>query len=810
MTVLRIMCDFDGCLSPGHIKIENDNFLIDGPILKDILLNCEAYKSMLTSVEVASFSNRQDFTADSNNSLGKPYISSYQGLAGLAQKLRNCLPKNIPVYLDQYLLTDSQYNLKPGATWQAAMRHISECTYPLSTKAIEKLASPLNLKANFDDTKLMMLYMQAQRSCARHPDEPVVCIIYDDREDILETIYKFTNANPLLFPHNFYLDLRAYTSIKDSMMDEYKMKCAQISPGASPHSADKFLPGGLPFDKTKWSTDPGMPEKYPYITTHPSMPAVMTPRMPAVMTSSEPEPSRVYFRADDKYRMLPSASLAISRGTAGQGECNLNWHKFYTPFHEATKLMINSAACTGFHDYFKQKLNPAGSTPPSLYGIKPITDQFRCVHDLLACAPEPKPGLFGGGVLSNEGFLLMDKVVGTFTLGRLQNADGDPAKVAKYSMFDDKNPFLREFSDGSNDPVPILDHARNIILDIKLFEKIKTPTISEQRELCNSLRKFAIKFYGGPISNPLDCRYPANISAATLAPVVSEINSFIVTPRDPKFCLKPEFYRELANPKLMRYMPETESFINAEILEDLLSSYILNVDNFQSCTGIDWIRGNTTSIEYPGGSSEFIHDPRLKDVQDAISKGASSASLLDFITSYCSRFGLNTNQINFIIAHANQNGALGSLLGVFGGKVLEKWLEWQERANLPFSLTIQQDICYKIITKPGQPLLLKGQTDFGIKDLSEKFDYVSQLCVSLEIGNDWRTLQGKKRSYEIPMFAKIKFSYTTPAPAAVVKYPEISDILHKTWIISRTRFASIEELEWTTKTVPVNKMLFSY
>lgn len=368
-----------------------------------------------------------------------------------------------------------------------------------------------------------------------------------------------------------------------------------------------------------------------------------------------------------------------------------------------------------------------------------------------------------------------------------------------------------EFSDDSDDSgfvqvspsISILHQAQMIVSNIDLLKKIKKPTLQQQNGLYDSLLEFSRKFSGGSISRALAPIYPHSINTAVLAPMVTEINNFIAAPRDPRFQLKPEFYLQFANPKLMSFNPAIEEyFLNADTLEDLLASHILNIDQMEPCAPRDWAQENTTFIERisPPESSqslEFSSYPGLNDCLKAISKTKNNsklakATVLLAITRYCARFGLDPNQINFIISHLNQNGTLGLVLSLFGGKVIEKWFE--TNGFKPDAMPTQSDIVFKIIVKPGLPLRLQATTNFNIRKSDMALDLVSQLCVTVEIGNSWRTVVRDGKHYAIPTFANIKFTYTAPNPQACATYPTINSLLDETWRSSRTQFASIEKI----------------
>jgi hypothetical protein len=352
--------------------------------------------------------------------------------------------------------------------------------------------------------------------------------------------------------------------------------------------------------------------------------------------------------------------------------------------------------------------------------------------------------------------------------------------------------------------VNVLDKTRTLLQEIKIFNNKRKPTITEKQELYDSLLEFSAFFNGGPILHSLIVLNHATLSASSLQNITKLLSDFIANPHHLMFKLKEEFYCQVLDEKILQYPPLVMEMptINAQILEKLLVAYFLNVAKMESCAPRDWAKPDTTFIGAADGSSkvklhEFVASypgsQKALDPTEGKNIRLKTATALLAIVRYCKNFGLNEQQINFVLAHVNQNGALGSIISALGGRLFEKW--YRNPSFTKFGLPAQTNIVFNIITKPGNVLCVQAITDLVLRKLdgiSETLP-ISKLMLEVEIPNNWRPLVHAGRSFMIPTSARIKFSYTEPKLPSL---PGIQQLLDRVWPCSRSSssFATIEKI----------------
>jgi tRNA A37 threonylcarbamoyladenosine synthetase subunit TsaC/SUA5/YrdC len=200
MHELHLWLDFKGCIWPENIEFSPDGTVyFGGPLLLQLIGMIVKFKAATASkpltVVLSSFSHRQSFVTDNNDSLGSVSISSLQAFEAILSQLKAYFeafaPGQYTIKLDKYLLADSFINKDAGTTWQQAIDYIyNEATppFPLDPEQLKKLSDDLILGPDFpsDVNKLALTYCKVQRIPA---NVKAHVLIYDSSSSIPKSQY---------------------------------------------------------------------------------------------------------------------------------------------------------------------------------------------------------------------------------------------------------------------------------------------------------------------------------------------------------------------------------------------------------------------------------------------------------------------------------------------------------------------------------------------------------------------------------------------------------------------------------------------
>lgn len=295
--ILAGLFDFDHCfyaenidLSPivrmhykvaGASRIRNIPFDFKGPIVDHF---CKSIQHLdPDEIQVSSFSNRQDFYNDNNNSNANVTHSSFVVFTQFVKYLGELFPKK-RVIVNKFLLADTYMpEYEPGKVWDASIKVLkkSGASY-ISNEYVRDLPKPLSIRVQAHEYKTDMFYIKAHQM-SQESGTVVHALVYDDFEQALNNIHQLYSANPDFLPRNFSADLFAFTSLtkinQTSGLSEKEMYFQQsiLSSKAAPfYSAFDYRRDGRPIERGVIDiervaksdifpgVDHGLPEHYPY------------------------------------------------------------------------------------------------------------------------------------------------------------------------------------------------------------------------------------------------------------------------------------------------------------------------------------------------------------------------------------------------------------------------------------------------------------------------------------------------------------------------------------------------------------------
>lgn len=148
-------------------------------------------------------SNRQSQSVDFGNGEENYTGSFFATLEGLKEKFKQYFAENqltIPVSLEKFLLADIYGELKPGESFQLALR---ELTHQLVSEEDSGLP---HSEYVFDKTKFSLLYAMLHHFSKQFPNDHITIAFIDDLEEILEPLGRVFKAHPDLIPKNIRLE----------------------------------------------------------------------------------------------------------------------------------------------------------------------------------------------------------------------------------------------------------------------------------------------------------------------------------------------------------------------------------------------------------------------------------------------------------------------------------------------------------------------------------------------------------------------------------------------------------------------------
>lgn len=182
--ILRVLSfDFDGCLF--HSKYvqapKKDVIELNKQLLEALKEDNHLYFKSIAFVG----SNRQSKSVDDHNSYNKG--SCFPAM----QQIAECLS----IELDSFLLADLYADLKPGTSFERAIKN----------EDFEEHARWV-----FDESKVSILYAQMHKIAEANQNVEIVFEFFDDRVDVLEGINYFFTTYQEIMPQKLTLKLHYY------------------------------------------------------------------------------------------------------------------------------------------------------------------------------------------------------------------------------------------------------------------------------------------------------------------------------------------------------------------------------------------------------------------------------------------------------------------------------------------------------------------------------------------------------------------------------------------------------------------------
>lgn len=225
MTVYVYALDVDSAMSPGEENpqynkgqaIDAEGYLIEAHETMFLSTTHKLHQHIVEEMKaksaahvvLKSFSARQSWRLDIANALNNNNHVS----PPLFNSLRRYLEIRLPaatVKFNDTLLADIHRRKHDRLTFKEMEQRLQELR---STNSNNKPNRDGYADTICDITKVILLYFIAHQIASLYPHEKIVLNIFDDRIDILATLYEFYNKNRDLLPHN--LSLRIYQSIVD-------------------------------------------------------------------------------------------------------------------------------------------------------------------------------------------------------------------------------------------------------------------------------------------------------------------------------------------------------------------------------------------------------------------------------------------------------------------------------------------------------------------------------------------------------------------------------------------------------------------
>lgn len=192
-----ISLDFDGCLSNNTFQNADNSDIIAANHELLSKLAADTNDNFFQAGYLMDGSGRQDLRVEFNNS--KPPSKKgrcFPALKKIEEHLNN-ISRKVKFKLDTYLLGDRDKHEYGGLFTQGLMDDY------------EKFIA--NSSKNFpDESKLMILYAQMHRMSKLHPNSEITFDFYDDKENVLEGLSQFFEANRDFMPPNVILRLHHY------------------------------------------------------------------------------------------------------------------------------------------------------------------------------------------------------------------------------------------------------------------------------------------------------------------------------------------------------------------------------------------------------------------------------------------------------------------------------------------------------------------------------------------------------------------------------------------------------------------------
>jgi hypothetical protein len=155
-------------------------------------------------------SNRQCYHSDKHNYLREDYIigSAFPAILALHARLQasvTVINPSLVCEVNKLLLADIYNDLEIGTCFDLAVTEYEKQQTNINHTELQQHPEWV-----FDSTKLTIIYAQIQRAAKQNPDADIIFNFYDDREDILLSLYEFFAVRPYLIPANLTLKMKFY------------------------------------------------------------------------------------------------------------------------------------------------------------------------------------------------------------------------------------------------------------------------------------------------------------------------------------------------------------------------------------------------------------------------------------------------------------------------------------------------------------------------------------------------------------------------------------------------------------------------
>ena len=205
--------DYDGCLfTKTTMPKSMEDYITNNPLLLERISTTSAKFDKRT---ILVGSNRQSTDMDASN--------GYRG-TGSCYLAIDYMSKHLGIEFDKFLLSDIYLEKTSGFTIETFLHVVNTLNWQNIIFGFSEFARLNNaefLKLNghddlitvnssaagkfFSDDKINLIYAQMHKIASEHPEDEIVFDFYDDRLDILTTLFNFFEKYPVLIPRNITL-----------------------------------------------------------------------------------------------------------------------------------------------------------------------------------------------------------------------------------------------------------------------------------------------------------------------------------------------------------------------------------------------------------------------------------------------------------------------------------------------------------------------------------------------------------------------------------------------------------------------------